>query len=214
MSRILGRREFWSLPFKVLPDDADPRPDSEILIEAVLERIRRPPGSPLVARLWYWNRGAWCWRCYRNCRMRKASASMSVPARIRGRAPRTRCGGVRRAWRFNFAGDWGLGATAQRRHRPAIRPPYRGRSRCDIAGTARSRHHDPRLAPDGGPMVLTPIAPSRWTRLWLGPRVDLGGVEIGARGRLATRCARFARWCLWGKCRFPREPGPGVSSGA
>ncbi len=36
ISRILGRREFWSLPFIVTPDTLDPRPDSETLVEAVL----------------------------------------------------------------------------------------------------------------------------------------------------------------------------------
>jgi release factor glutamine methyltransferase len=39
VSRILGRREFWSLPFKVSQDTLDPRPDSETLVEAVLDRI-------------------------------------------------------------------------------------------------------------------------------------------------------------------------------
>ena len=39
ISRILGRREFWSLPFKVSKDTLDPRPDSETLVEAVLDRI-------------------------------------------------------------------------------------------------------------------------------------------------------------------------------
>ncbi|WP_420549287.1 peptide chain release factor N(5)-glutamine methyltransferase [Curvivirga sp.] len=38
VSHILGEREFWSLPFKVTSDVLDPRPDSETLIEAVLER--------------------------------------------------------------------------------------------------------------------------------------------------------------------------------
>ncbi|HEY7611037.1 MAG TPA: peptide chain release factor N(5)-glutamine methyltransferase [Alphaproteobacteria bacterium] len=36
VSRILGRREFWSLEFRVTPHVLDPRPDSEILIEAAL----------------------------------------------------------------------------------------------------------------------------------------------------------------------------------
>lgn len=36
LSRILGRREFWSLPFALGPDGLDPRPDSETLIEAAL----------------------------------------------------------------------------------------------------------------------------------------------------------------------------------
>jgi release factor glutamine methyltransferase len=37
MAHILGTREFWSLPFIVTPDTLVPRPDSETLIEAVLQ---------------------------------------------------------------------------------------------------------------------------------------------------------------------------------
>lgn len=36
VSRILGRREFWSLDFRIAPGVLDPRPDSETLIEAAL----------------------------------------------------------------------------------------------------------------------------------------------------------------------------------
>ena len=36
VSRILGRREFWSLEFEISPATLDPRADSETLIEAVL----------------------------------------------------------------------------------------------------------------------------------------------------------------------------------
>lgn len=39
MAQILGRREFWSLPFRVTPDTLDPRPDSETLVQAVLSRV-------------------------------------------------------------------------------------------------------------------------------------------------------------------------------
>lgn len=38
ISRILGQREFWSLPFRVAPAVLDPRPDSETLIQAVLDQ--------------------------------------------------------------------------------------------------------------------------------------------------------------------------------
>ncbi len=37
LSRIFGYREFWSLPFFLNEETLDPRPDSEILIEAVLQ---------------------------------------------------------------------------------------------------------------------------------------------------------------------------------
>ena len=36
VSRILGQREFWSLPFSLTPDTLDPRPDSETLVEGAL----------------------------------------------------------------------------------------------------------------------------------------------------------------------------------
>lgn len=39
VSRILGRREFWSLRFRLAPATLDPRPDSETLIEAALATI-------------------------------------------------------------------------------------------------------------------------------------------------------------------------------
>jgi release factor glutamine methyltransferase len=39
ISRILGSREFWSLRFAVGPGTLDPRPDSETLVAAVLERF-------------------------------------------------------------------------------------------------------------------------------------------------------------------------------
>ncbi len=39
VSRILGHREFWSLDFRLSADTLDPRPDSEILVEAVLDRL-------------------------------------------------------------------------------------------------------------------------------------------------------------------------------
>ena len=41
VSRILGRREFWSLEFALSSDTLDPRPDSETLIEAALALVPR-----------------------------------------------------------------------------------------------------------------------------------------------------------------------------
>jgi release factor glutamine methyltransferase len=37
MAQILGAREFWSLRFRVTADTLDPRPDSETLVQAVLD---------------------------------------------------------------------------------------------------------------------------------------------------------------------------------
>lgn len=38
VGRILGHREFWGLDLKLNDDTLEPRPDTEILVEAVLER--------------------------------------------------------------------------------------------------------------------------------------------------------------------------------
>ncbi|MDF2097368.1 peptide chain release factor N(5)-glutamine methyltransferase [Aquibaculum arenosum] len=48
VARILGVREFWSLPFQLAPETLDPRPDSELLVSALLERVRDPQ-APLQA---------------------------------------------------------------------------------------------------------------------------------------------------------------------
>lgn len=42
VSRIVGRRGFWSLEFLVGPDTLDPRPDTETLVEAALEALPDP----------------------------------------------------------------------------------------------------------------------------------------------------------------------------
>jgi release factor glutamine methyltransferase len=40
VARILGIKEFWGLPFKLSPDTLVPRPDTETVVEAVLEHVR------------------------------------------------------------------------------------------------------------------------------------------------------------------------------
>lgn len=40
VSRITGRREFWGLPFRISPDTLDPRPETELLVETVLNFVQ------------------------------------------------------------------------------------------------------------------------------------------------------------------------------
>ena len=47
VTRILGRRGFWSLDLAVTPDVLDPRPDTETLIEAALVALAGRMGQPL-----------------------------------------------------------------------------------------------------------------------------------------------------------------------
>lgn len=42
LSRLLGEREFWSLPFAISSATLDPRPDSETLVEGVLSHLSDP----------------------------------------------------------------------------------------------------------------------------------------------------------------------------
>ena len=42
MAQVLGRREFWSLTFRVTADTLTPRPESETLIEAIVDRTQDP----------------------------------------------------------------------------------------------------------------------------------------------------------------------------
>ncbi len=57
MAHILGRREFWSLAFKVTADTLDPRPDSESLVQAVLDQV---PDRSAALRLADFGTGTGC----------------------------------------------------------------------------------------------------------------------------------------------------------
>ena len=57
VSHILGQREFWSLNFAVTADTLDPRPDTETLIQAVLDRI---PNREAPVRLLDFGTGTGC----------------------------------------------------------------------------------------------------------------------------------------------------------
>ncbi len=50
VSRILGHREFYGRDFRITPDVLDPRPDTEVLVEAALEVIRQrdPSGAGML----------------------------------------------------------------------------------------------------------------------------------------------------------------------
>ncbi len=46
--RILGEREFWGLPFRLSAATLEPRPDSETLVEAVLDHLAGRRQEPLA----------------------------------------------------------------------------------------------------------------------------------------------------------------------
>jgi release factor glutamine methyltransferase len=47
VARILGQKEFWGLRFEIGPATLVPRPETEILVETVLDKLGRRRGEPL-----------------------------------------------------------------------------------------------------------------------------------------------------------------------
>ncbi len=60
VSRIAGRREFWGLSFKISPDTLDPRPETELLVEAVLDYAKREALSDAPIRILDLGTGSGC----------------------------------------------------------------------------------------------------------------------------------------------------------
>lgn len=146
VSRLLGRRGFWCIELEL--DDAalDPRPDSETLVEAVLDRLadRRRP-----LRLLDLGVGSGCLLLALLHELPEATGvgvdrSSAALACARRNAVRLGLG-----HRVQFlAGDWATAINA-RFDAVVCNPPYIARS--EIACLAPEvREHDPHLALDGG----------------------------------------------------------------
>lgn len=60
VSRVIGTREFWGLPFRVTPATLDPRPDTETLVEAALAIIDREGGRDRPLRILDLGTGTGC----------------------------------------------------------------------------------------------------------------------------------------------------------
>ena len=146
VSRILGRREFWSLGFAVTPDTLDPRPDTETVVEAVLAA---KPDRTAPLRILDLGTGTGCIALallheYRHALAVAVDRSPAAIAVARGNAV-----ALGLADRFlPLAGDW---TAALRGHFDVIasNPPYVPAG--DIDGLAPEvRCHDPHAALDGG----------------------------------------------------------------
>ncbi len=147
LSRILGRREFWSLTLAVSPDVLDPRPETETIVEAALAAFAGRRGEALRALDLGVGSGALLCAILREFpAARGVGVDRSERATAIARANVEALGLARRA--EIRTGDWGAGLDG-----PfdliVSNPPY---VRSDeIAGLAREvRDHDPRLALDGG----------------------------------------------------------------
>jgi release factor glutamine methyltransferase len=147
LSRILGRRHFWSLEFAISPDVLDPRSDTETIVEAALAAFAGRRAEPL--RLLDLGVGAGALLCALLCELpaaRGIGVDVSERAAAVARANVEALGlGGRAEIRV---GDWAAGLSV-----PfdliVANPPYVRSG--DIAFLEReARVHDPRLALDGG----------------------------------------------------------------
>ena len=147
VARILGKREFWSLEFRITPAVLDPRPDSETLIEAALAYFPNRAAPLAVLDL---GTGSGCLVLaalyeYPNAMGLGIDASEKALAVAAENAER-----LGLAARARFArGDWGSGV-AERFDLILCNPPY-------IAETERAAlapevaRHDPPAALYAGP---------------------------------------------------------------
>ncbi len=151
--RILGEREFWGLPFRLSPATLEPRPDSEMLVEAALQCLGGRRGEPLA--ILDLGTGTGCLliaTLHEFPRAQGLGIDLSQEA-CETAAHNAGANGVgdRAAFR---QGNWTQGVT-QRFDLILSNPPYIREA--DIAGLAPDvRNYDPRLALDGGADGLEP----------------------------------------------------------
>ncbi len=147
VSRILGRREFWSLDLAVTADTLDPRPETEILVEAVLARLPAPGAGLRILDL---GCGSGCILLAlltalsgaRGLGVDRSAAAVEV---ARGNAQAL---GLQRRAAFRV-GDW-AGGLEGRWQAIVSNPPYIVESEIeDLAPEVRV--YDPRPALSGGP---------------------------------------------------------------
>ena len=147
LSRILGRREFWSLEFAISPNVLDPRPDTETVVEAALAAFAERRAEPLrVLDLGVGSGALLCALLSELSAARGLGVDLSEAAAAAARANVEALGFSDRA--EVRVGDWAAGLAG-----PfdivVANPPYVRSG--DIAFLEReARVHDPRLALDGG----------------------------------------------------------------
>ena len=147
LSRIIGRREFWGLSFALTPATLDPRPESETLVEALLESLDER-GRPL--RILDLGTGSGCLLLALLSALPRAEG-LGVdlaPAALATATGNAAALGLAGRARF-AASDWGA-ALAGGWDLVVCNPPYVAAG--EIADLAPEvAEHDPRLALAGGP---------------------------------------------------------------
>jgi release factor glutamine methyltransferase len=178
VSRILGRREFWSLDFELSPATLDPRPESETLVEALLDHVEDRNRAYRVLDL---GTGSGCLLLALLSELpaaRGLGIDLSEDAIATARRNAERLGFADRA---DFRrGDWGEGLETGSVDLLLCNPPYVGDSEWpelapEVAG------YDPRsalIAAEDGLAEYGRLGPEVARLLALG---GLAAFEIGAR---------------------------------
>lgn len=147
VSRILARREFWSLPFRLTPALLDPRPDSESLIEAALALA---PDRTAPLRLLDLGTGSGCLLLALLSELPQATGlgiDRDLDA-VAGAAANARALGLEPRAAFR-PGDWGAGL-AERFDLVVANPPYIPDGEIGTLAPEVARY-EPRGALAGGP---------------------------------------------------------------
>jgi len=141
---LLGRREFWSLTFEVTPAVLVPRPETELLVERVLERVAGAEAA--VADLGTGSGAIAIALAHQRPRWRVLGTDRSAEALAVARRNGARLVGDRVEWR---AGDWFQALESRRFDALASNPPYIEENDPVLAGDGL--RHEPRgaLTPGG-----------------------------------------------------------------
>ncbi|MEN8174217.1 MAG: peptide chain release factor N(5)-glutamine methyltransferase [Pseudomonadota bacterium] len=147
---ITGRREFWSLELEVSPATLVPRPDTELLVERVLSRVKVPGAQ--VADLGTGSGAVAAALAHEHPDWRITATDLSEAALAMASANFRRLGLPRVT---TLAGDW-FGALGNRRFDAiASNPPYVAEGDPHLAGTDLG--HEPTGALIAGPDGLNAI---------------------------------------------------------
>ena len=146
VSRILGRREFWGLVFRVSPATLDPRADSETLIETSLPLLRGVD-APAILDL---GTGTGCLLITLLHELPEAEGTGVDLSSDALKVAQQNADDIGVAARATFRhGRWAEGLEGERFDLVISNPPYI--SGGDIAGLdVEVREYDPHLALDGG----------------------------------------------------------------
>jgi release factor glutamine methyltransferase len=121
LSRILGQREFWGLPFLLSAETFDPRPETESVVEAVLKRV---PDRQVPHRILDLGTGTGCLLL---ALLSELPSSTGIGIDIAEGAVRTaacNASSLRLSCRaFFIVGDWGR-AVSERFDVIVANPPY------------------------------------------------------------------------------------------